>query len=70
MPDTFTPMDASVDLVRRVLPATVNLHVTIPSSHPSAAILGEERMGSGAVVDPSGLILTVNYVTMGARPFA
>jgi S1-C subfamily serine protease len=60
-------MDASVDLVRRLLPMTVNLHVTIPASHPSAAILGEERMGSGAVVDPSGLVLTVNYVTMGAR---
>lgn len=59
-------MDASVELVRRLLPATVNLHVTVPASHPSAAILGEERMGSGAVVDPSGLILTVNYVTMGA----
>ncbi len=67
MPDTFDLMDATVDLVRRLLPATVNLHVTIPSSHPSAAILGEERMGSGAVVDPSGLILTVNYVTMGAK---
>src|SRR5207247_11183848 len=35
-------------------------------AHPSSRILGNERMGSGLVVDPSGLILTVNYVVMGA----
>ena len=29
-------------------------------------ILGDERMGSGVVVDDAGLILTVNYVVMGA----
>ena len=34
----------------------------------STRILGDERMGSGAVVDAAGLILTVNYVVMGARP--
>ena len=31
------------------------------------AILGEERMGSGVIVDDAGLILTVNYVVMGAQ---
>ena len=38
-----------------------------PREHPSTRILGNERMGSGLVVDATGLILTVNYVVMGAR---
>ena len=30
-------------------------------------LLGTERMGSGTLIDPNGLILTVNYVVLGAR---
>jgi len=45
----------------------VNLHALVPKAHPSSRILGTERMGSGVVVDPSGLVLTVNYVVMGAH---
>ena len=60
-------MDAAVPLVKRLLESVVNLHTTVPRDHPSAAILGDERMGSGVVVDESGLILTVNYVVMGAQ---
>ena len=59
-------MDAPVPLVKHLLESVVNLHATVPRDHPSAAILGEERMGSGVIVDESGLILTVNYVVMGA----
>jgi S1-C subfamily serine protease len=59
-------MDAPVPLVKYLLETVVNLHTTVPRDHPSAAILGEERMGSGVVVDEAGLILTVNYVVMGA----
>lgn len=39
----------------------------MPDEHPSAGILGTERMGSGTIIDSSGLILTVNYVVMGAE---
>jgi S1-C subfamily serine protease len=60
-------MDASVELVKRVLPSVAHIHTEIPASHPSTAILGDERMGTGTIVDPAGLILTVNYVVMGAR---
>jgi S1-C subfamily serine protease len=60
-------MDASIDLVRHLLETTVNIHVAVPRDHPSVAILGNERMGSGVVVDPTGLILTVNYVVMGGQ---
>lgn len=60
-------MDASVALVKQLLPSVVHIHTEIPASHPSTAILGDERMGTGTIVDPAGLILTVNYVVMGGR---
>ncbi len=60
-------MDAPVSLVKNLLETVVNLHTTVPRDHPSAAILGDERMGSGVIVDEAGLILTVNYVVMGAQ---
>ncbi|HKW95869.1 MAG TPA: S1C family serine protease [Methylomirabilota bacterium] len=60
-------MDASVELVKHLLGSVVHIHAEIPSAHPSTRHLGDERMGSGTVVDPAGLILTVNYVVMGAE---
>ena len=59
-------MNAAVSLIERVLPATVHVQTEIPSDHPSARLLGTERMGSGAIIDENGLILTVNYVVLGA----
>ncbi len=60
-------MDASVELVKYLLTSVVHIHTEVPSAHPSTRILGDERMGSGVVVDPAGLILTVNYVVMGGE---
>lgn len=60
-------MDASVELVKHVLPSVVYIHAEVSSAHPSTHILGDERMGSGTVVDRDGLILTVNYVVMGGE---
>ena len=59
-------MDASVELVKRLLPSVVHIHTEVPASHPSTAILGDERMGTGTVLE-GGLVLTVNYVVMGGR---
>jgi S1-C subfamily serine protease len=59
-------MDTSVALVKHLLQSVVHLHARVPGEHPSTRILGDERFGSGVVVDASGLILTVNYVVMGA----
>jgi S1-C subfamily serine protease len=53
-------------LIHSILPATVDLHVTVPENHPSARNLGSERVGSGTVIEPDGYILTVHYVTVGA----
>ncbi len=60
-------MNASVKLIELVLPATVALRTTVSEDHPSAAILGTERYGSGVVIDAAGLVLTVNYVVLGTR---
>ena len=59
-------MNASLKLLQSVLPTSVGLRVKIPSAHPSAQILGTDRMGSGTLIDPSGIVLTVNYVALGA----
>ncbi len=60
-------MNAAVGLIERVLPATVHIETRIPEAHPSTRILGSERMGSGTIVDAGGLVLTVNYVVLGAE---
>lgn len=60
-------MNASVKLIDRVVPATVGLRAQVPDSHPSAGILGTERHGSATVFHPSGLLITVNYVVLGAE---
>lgn len=60
-------MDASVEFVKDLLPRVVNVHATVPRDHPSARLLGNDRVGSGVIVDAAGLILTVNYVVMGAH---
>jgi len=59
-------MNASVKLIELVVPATVTVSAEVPETHPSAAILGTERLGTGVVIDAAGLLLTVNYVVMGA----
>src|SRR3970040_22653 len=60
-------MDCAAQPVKRLLASVVHIHAEVPAAHPSARILGDERMGTGIIVDPSGLILTVNYVVMGGR---
>ena len=59
-------MNASVRLLERTLPSIATLRATVPEAHPSAQILGTERMGSGTLVGADGLILTVTYVVLGA----
>jgi serine protease Do len=60
-------MNASIRLLERTLPATVHLQVAVSNEHPSCAVLGNERAGSGVLVDADGLIVTVNYVVLGGR---
>ncbi|MSQ48551.1 MAG: serine protease [Deltaproteobacteria bacterium] len=59
-------MNASVKLIEQAVPATVSIQASVPQQHHSAMLLGTERMGSGAIVDSAGYILTVNYIVIGA----
>jgi S1-C subfamily serine protease len=43
----------------------VFLRSAIPEQHPSAAVLGDERMGVGVAVSPRA-VLTAHYLVMGA----
>ncbi len=61
-------MNASVSLLDKVAHAIVGIHCEIPATHPSVAIgLGSDRRGTGTLVSADGLILTVNYMLMGAK---
>jgi len=59
-------MNASIKLLEGVLPAVVSLKTEVDEHHPSSSVLGAERHGSGVLVD-SDLVLTVNYVVIGAQ---
>ncbi len=61
-------MNGAIPLLEKVGVATVSIHSQIPSSHPSVAIgLGTDRRGTGTLVSADGLIVTVNYMIMGAE---
>lgn len=60
-------MNASVHLLRKVVPATVHLQAQVAESHPSAEILGTERAGTGTLVSRHGTILTAHYMLIGSR---
>lgn len=47
----------------------MHLEVHVRPGHPSVVTLGDERMGSGTLV-AEDLVLTVNYVTLGAATVA
>lgn len=59
-------MNASVKLLEAVIPTSASLRAVIPEDHPSARILGSERSGSATFVEGTGLLVTVNYVVVGA----
>jgi serine protease Do len=61
-------VNGAVPLLERVGIATVSIHSQIPQSHPSVAMgLGPDRRGTGTLVSADGLIVTVNYMVIGAE---
>jgi S1-C subfamily serine protease len=59
-------MDAHVMTPREALASVAFIQCNVPSSHPSAQILGEERMGTAVAVDHNRL-LTAHYLVLGAE---
>jgi S1-C subfamily serine protease len=61
-------LNGSVHVLEKVARATVGIHSEVPQEHPSVAIgLGTDRRGTGTLVSGDGLIVTVNYMIMGAQ---
>jgi S1-C subfamily serine protease len=61
-------VNGATPLLEKVGRATVTIHSQIPQSHPSVAIgLGPDRRGTGTLVSADGLIVTVNYMVIGAE---
>jgi len=60
-------VDASVGLLHKVARSTLTVASKIAPDHPSVAVLGTSRFGTGCCVDDAGHVLTVNYVLLGAR---
>jgi S1-C subfamily serine protease len=58
-------MDVSVAVPRSAVASIVFIESNIPAAHPSAPILGEERLGAGVAVAPDR-VLTAHYLVMGA----
>src|SRR3982750_1919867 len=58
-------MDAPVTVPRNVIPSVVFLRSEVPPTHPSAAMLGTERLGTGVAV-AEDRVLTAHYLVMGA----
>lgn len=63
-----TPADNSrmPAAVAAALRAVVGIRTTIPEGRRSTQSLGTEREGHGALIDGTGLILTINYLIMEA----
>src|SRR6188768_1184889 len=58
-------MDAPVTVPRNVVPSVVFLRSEVPPAHPSAAMLGTERLGTGVAV-AEDRVLTAHYLVLGA----
>ena len=61
-----SPTDYSFDL-DRALSAVVTVKSNVPADAFTAGILGTERIGSGAVIRPDGLVLTIGYLITEAE---
>ncbi len=59
--------DAQLAALRRALNAVVAVRVSATEGAQTARTLGEERSGSGVVIDGDGLILTIGYLLLEAQ---
>jgi S1-C subfamily serine protease len=60
------PPAGDIEAVTRALDAVVGVHVTAAEDARSADTLGRERSGSGVVIGPDGLVLTIGYLIVEA----
>jgi serine protease Do len=60
------PVQAMLDALTRAHAAVVGVQVTATEGARSAETLGRTRLGSGVVIGPDGLILTIGYLMLEA----
>lgn len=60
------PGDYAYDLDQALL-SVVSLRAQVPADAFTAGILGTERMGSGVLIDASGVVLTIGYLVTEAE---
>ncbi len=58
---------AMIDALTKANAAVVGVQVTAADGARSATTLGKERSGSGVVIGPDGLILTIGYLMLEAE---
>lgn len=58
---------AMIEALTRANQAVVGIQVTVADGARSAETLGRQRSGSGVVIGPDGLILTIGYLMMEAE---
>jgi len=61
-----TPAQAIIDALTRANAAVVGVQVTATEGARSAETLGLRRKGSGVVIGPDGLVLTIGYLMLEA----
>lgn len=61
-----TPSQATIDALTRANAAVVGVEVTAVEGARSAETLGRGRIGSGVLIGPDGLILTIGYLMLEA----
>ena len=63
---TASQQQASIEALTRANAAVVGIDVTAVEDARSAETLGRERSGSGVVIGPDGLVLTIGYLMLEA----
>ena len=58
---------ATIDALSKANAAVVGVRVNVAQGARSAETLGQKRSGSGVVIGPDGLILTIGYLMMEAQ---
>ena len=64
---TPPPVQQTIDALSRAHAAVVGVQVVASEDAGSAETLGRQRQGSGVVISPDGLILTIGYLMLEAE---
>ncbi|WP_326540704.1 S1C family serine protease [Pseudorhodoferax sp.] len=64
---TPAPVQQTIDALSRANAAVVGVQVVANEDAASAETLGRQRQGSGVVIGPDGLILTIGYLMLEAE---